>query len=363
MNALIRKEIRLLLPSFVIGLLLALSMWLIPDDPGLAPDFDASLGVLAFLVSPAMLVMMTLSSIGRELSAGTFSLLLSQPVSRSRVWWTKTLLLAAAVWILWVVWWFSLSSTRNFLAIPREDRNDAFLTALIFAIVVYSGGLWTTVFFRQLAAAFWFTLLTPAAMALVIVGVLGKNTDEANPVLKFTLVIALSLYSIAGFFVARWLFLRAQDTHWTGGEITLPDVRGVAGWFGRRGERRRRRPRAALWVKEFQLHQSQYVLAGLLALFHLAVIAVRKFGGDFKNSPALEFVLEHFWVLWTAMPLLVGSAAVAEERKLGTLEGQLCLPSRRRTQFVIKFASTLLLSIGLGVVMPWLLEGSRILPD
>ena len=39
---------------------------------------------------------MTLGSFGRELSAGTFSFLLAQPVSRSRVWWTKTLLLAAA---------------------------------------------------------------------------------------------------------------------------------------------------------------------------------------------------------------------------------------------------------------------------
>ena len=104
MNALVRKEVRLLLPSFSIGLLLALSIWLFPEKPSLGLDFDWSLGVLAFMVSPAMLVMMTLGSFGRELSAGTFSFLLSQPVPRSRVWWTKTVILALATGILWAVW-------------------------------------------------------------------------------------------------------------------------------------------------------------------------------------------------------------------------------------------------------------------
>jgi hypothetical protein len=47
-------------------------------------------------------------------------------------------------------------------------------------------------------------------------------------------------------------------------------------------------------------------------------------------------MLEFWWVLWLGLPFLVGSAAVAEERKLGTLEGQLCLPTTRRTQFAVK---------------------------
>lgn len=363
MNALVRKEVRLLLPSFAIGLVAVLAIWLIPNRPDQAMDFKASLGILAFLVSPGLLVLMTMASFGRELSGGTFSFLLSQPVPRSRVWWTKALLLAAAAGILWMAWWLALSSNSNFLEIPREDRSDAFLTAFLFTIVVYSGGLWTTVFFRELAAAFWFTLLTPAALALALAALLGNNSDEANPVLRSSLIGGLAGYSAIGFQFARWLFLRAQDTHWTGGEITLPGVRGWTGWLGGRGERRRLRPKAALWKKELQLYQSQFVLAGLLALVHLAVIAVRTWGGDFKDYPALEFVLEHFWVLWAAMPLLVGSAAVAEERRLGTLEAQLCLPSRRRTQFGIKFVGALLLSIGLGVVMPLMLEGHRILPD
>ena len=45
------------------------------------------------------------------------------------------------------------------------------------------------------------------------------------------------------------------------------------------------------------------------------------------------------------MPLLIGCEAVAEERRLGTLEGQLCLPVKRRTQFAVKVVVVVALSI------------------
>src|SRR5262249_18288016 len=157
-----------------------------------------------------------------------------------------------------------------------------------------------------------FTLLTPAAMAMAIVAVWHKYIVAVSCSLESALIIAFSIYGVAGFAFARRLFLRAQDTHWTGGEITLLDVRGKVGWFTQPGVRRRG-PLAALWMKELRLHQSQFVLAGGLALLHLVVLAVRKLGGDFSGSSELQFVLEHFWVLWLAMPLTVGCAAVAEE--------------------------------------------------
>ena len=363
MNALVRKEVRLLLPSFILGLLLTLSIWLVPGEPAPSVGFRAIVVMLMFIASPAMLVTMTLGSFGRELSAGTFSFLLAQPVSRPRVWWTKALLLAAAVLLLWAAWWLSLSHNMNFLAHAQEDRRDAFLMAALFVVAAYSGGLWTTLLFRQVAPAFWFTLLTPAALTMAVIAALHKRAEAVDPALAPTLIVVFSLYGVAGFLFARWLFLGAQDAHWTGGDIALPEVRGLTGWFGRRGERRQRRPGAALWAKELQLHQSQFVLAGVLALLHLVVLATRKFGGDFKESPALEFLLQQFWVLWLAMPLLVGCAAVADERKLGTLEGQLCLPARRRTQFRLKFTSVLLLSLLMGFVVPLLFEGARILPE
>ena len=76
----------------------------------------------------------------------------------------------------------------------------------------------------------------------------------------------------------------------------------------------------------------------------------------------MEFILELFWGLWLVMPMLVGAAAVAEERKLGTLGSQLCQPFQRRKQFVMKLCVVVLLTVLFGVVAPLLLEGERILP-
>jgi alpha-tubulin suppressor-like RCC1 family protein len=89
---------------------------------------------------------------------------------------------------------------------------------------------------------------------------------------------------------------------------------------------------------------------------------VARYFTDENKSPELYFVLEIFWGLWFVMPLLVGCAAVAEERKLGTHEQQLCLPVKRRTQFGIKLVVVLGLSLLLGVAMPLVFEGARIFP-
>jgi hypothetical protein len=67
-------------------------------------------------------------------------------------------------------------------------------------------------------------------------------------------------------------------------------------------------------------------------------------------------ILESFPLLWLALPFLVGSVAVAEERRLGTLENLLCLPTTRRFQFIVKLAVTLGFGVFLGAVLPLVLE-------
>ncbi|MEO7297169.1 MAG: hypothetical protein ABI042_01185 [Verrucomicrobiota bacterium] len=353
---LLKKEIRLLLPSFIVAIAIAFSVLLLTDDPNLSV-FQALVFVLPIILCPAILLMMALDSFGREISAGTFSNLLSQPISRSRIWWTKTLLLAAAFLLIWMTWWFLFINNKNIVLSPKELR-EAFISSILIPVVIFSGGLWTVLLLRQVAAAFWFTLLIPAAITLPIVSFAEKFPKLIEPML----VIVFGVYSIAGFIFARWLFLRAQDVQWTGGNIALPEFRRLGKVKTSSRVDSVRRPRAALVFKELQLHQSQFVMAGVLAVFHLAVILARKFIGTF-GSAAVEFVYFHFWVLWFVMPLLIGCAAVAEERKLGTLESQLCLPVRRRTQFFMKLFFALLFSVTLSLAMPLLFEGTRILPS
>jgi hypothetical protein len=360
MSALLRKETRLLLPNFAGALLLAFSCYLIPARTSGSSSFETFLVILPYLLCPALVLMMALSSFGSELTAGTFSQLLAQPVSRSRVWWTKISLLGVAFLVVLTVWLVSFHHHfRAMLASPETEglKQTMFWTPVLYALVIFSGGLWTVLLLRQVAAAFWITLIVPAAITMCFF-----NLPERFPALsRWGMITSLVLYSVAGFCFAWRLFLRAQDLPPTSGNIALPAWLG----FGQQKKpagRRAFRPCEALWRKELGLHQSHFVIAIVLALLHIVVITMRRFG-DFRDSPGALFILEVFWALWLVMPLLIGCAAVAEERRMGVMEPQLCLPVGWRTQCRIKLAMTLLLSLLFGVMVPLAFEGQRILPD
>lgn len=362
MNAYVRKEIRLLWPSFLVALALALCVWLIPQDSQSHSGLRILLAALPIVFCPALVVMMTLDAFGREVSNHTLANLLAQPISRERIWWTKTGLLAGALLTVFSAWWicFILQHPLN-IASTRKEIQDTFLVTGMILITAYAGGLWTVLLLRQVGAAFWITVLVPACLAMGVGSAAEKLTEGAHT--EAWVVAALGGYSVAGFFWARHLFLRAQDVQWTGGEILLPDWFRIPRQRTGRTMKVGRHPGRALLGKEIQLHQSQFLIAGLLAGFHVLFRLIRYFTPNLKESWGWDFVSQQFWLLWFVMPLLVGCAAVAEERKLGTLEAQLGLPVRRRRQFLIKLGVALALGLAFGAVMPILLEGGRILPD
>ena len=360
MNAFVKKEIRLLLPSFIISLILAASMWLVPGRPS---GVDGILYLFPFLLCPAMVVMMALQSFGAEVTYGTLAGLLAQPVEREKIWRIKTRLLGLAVVIVGMFWWWTFNLKFSSVGDWKDlkDYWDTMAFVWLFAGCVFSGGLWTVLLLRQVAAAFWFTLLTPAALWILGGGLLAQLPVSENW-LRFFFILLLGGYALAGGWLARRLFFRAQDLQWTGGNLALPETQTGSAIFKKSGRQRVWRPRAALWWKELMLHQSQIIMAGVLVLVHLGVILTRTFGHFQKNS-TMEFIVSNFWLLWLVMPVLVGCAAVAEERKLGTLDSQFCLAAKRRTQFLIKLTVALGLGIFLGLVLPFIFEGHRILPE
>lgn len=361
MNPFIKKEARLLLPSFVIACALTFANLLF-KKAGANWGVDSFWWyILAWISCPMVAVMMALNTFGVEVSNGTFSMLLAQPMARLKIWQTKIGLLAGAlslVAFLWVTLFILHTLFISDLPESFDDWRDFFAVVTTFGLAVFSGGLWTVLLLRQVAAAFWFTLLVPGVILMILIALFSGG--DAHFFEGITVTV-LDLYSLAGFLFARRLFLRAQDVQWSGGTIVMPEMHGRTLARIAAAARRRYRPRAALWRKEILLHQSQFVMAFVLAVLHGGVLAVRKFH-DLSNSPDLKFTLERFWCLWLVMPLLVGCAAIAEERKLGTLAGQLCLPVKSRTQFGIKFVVALELSVFLGVVMPLLFEGTKICP-
>lgn len=345
MSALVKKEIRLIWPAWLVALLLSVVQ-------AITRPYDFYVATLLFLG----LTMMALSSIGREASLNTFSNLLAQPAERTRLWRIKLSVLAAAflsvlgVWFLAFIWAFATSSRD---ANDVENSYNLFITVCLIATATFTGGLWTTLLLRQLAGAFWLTLLVPATLSGFTAAFTAPSQSD-NGVIAFLCVI-IALYSVGGFFFARWLFFRAQDVGWSGGTIVLPEWKFWSDRAEGAGQIRQQRPLFALLKKEILLQQGVLTGAAGLLVLHVSIVLVRVFH-KFPMDSAGEILTSVFWLLWLVLPALLGSTAVAEERKLGIAESQFCLPVSRRGQFAIKALVTLCLGCVLGALMPVLIE-------
>jgi hypothetical protein len=150
---------------------------------------------------------------------------------------------------------------------------------------------------------------------------------------------------VAGFFVARWLFLNSEDTQ-------PQAVVGKGAWTFLPSFSKPRSPVVALLVKELRLRQGMFLVSIILLLLNLAELAILKYKPDISTKLGLSDN-ESFWIVWMLMPLIIGSNAIAEERSNRTLGELLCLPARIPVQFIIKLLVTFALGLVLGAVLPY----------
>jgi hypothetical protein len=344
MSVLVRKEIRLLAPAWIAALAAAtMPLWF-------GQDRQDSRG-LSLPCFGLALVFLGLTTLGKEMSWGTFGLLLSQPEKRERFWSVKVGLLQGAVLSAWAVfafcWWLCYRHADQwFLSNFGSFADMAGATGLL-ALLAFSGGLWSTLLLRDVMTAFFAAVLVPSAIYGATTVLCSIFWEDAPRVILF---LPLEIYAVAGFYAARRLFLRAQDVAWSGGQISL--ATGRARVFRRPafGFRKKRGPLSALICKELQLQQVTLVIVPLLLVLHLAALAARHFWST--NMQVFDFA----GALWLVAPFVVGCVAVAEERRFNTLEGSLCLPVRKRSQFWVKFAVVVALGTVLGGVLPSVLE-------
>jgi hypothetical protein len=339
MKTLVAKEARLLWPAYAPALLLALlPVWLLPSDqqhnPQVAAIYPLSFGAM----------LLALSSFGREFGLNTFGLMLAQPMERSRIWWTKLTVLAVALATLLVGWCLS-SALRLLSTSATKDWAEHLALGATALFVMLAGGLWTTLLFRQTSYAFWFSILIPGVIAVLL--------DALRAPVWLT-CSALTFYALAGFLWAWRRFLTEEDTSWTGGVVSFPGRRGAES--PSMPGRRVLRPLSALFWKEVQLQQFNLIGMACLFVVHLGVVALRKAGSNVLGD-SLKQGLEVFAGIWLLVPVLLGSTAVAEERKLGVIDEQLCLPVSARIQFWLKLLFVLALGGLLSPFLPWLAEG------
>ena len=225
MNPLMKKELRQMGPDgLVVGLALAAFPWVRPGEEWVVPGSTIALffGI----------VMVSVNAFGREFGGGTFAFMLTQPVERRRLWRAKiggltgvtaliySLFLASTAMRLMMGsnpanhwYWVGLGNLR-----PEEWR-DWFLGTLLCLLVAGSSGLWSILLVRLSAAAFWISFLTPFALLLGLSLLFPRDLPDWLE--KNIGLLALTVYLLAGFWLARRLFYRAQVVGWGGWTISL----------------------------------------------------------------------------------------------------------------------------------------------
>lgn len=344
----LRKELRLLFPAWCAALLLV----------ALPFHWRPALANIAAYVFALLLLGVT--PFGREFSCRTFPLLLAQPTSRDLLWRCKKRALDAATLSVWLVFWVSFSSAHGFSVWVGAGSAVA-------ALAIVSTGMWATLLFRQTMPAFCFSLLVPAALGPVI----WQMVEAGVP--AWVVAIGLPLlagYGIAASWFARWLFLHAQDLEAWRTDLSLSFFRGEqSAGFPEPGQRRPGlHPFRNLAGKEIHLHQVN-LISGVFLFLMLGLAAVLFAGTQGKEGFAGVQIA--FGLACLFMPVLAGSVAIAEERKLGTLEAQQGLPVSRIRQFFLKlgaaygvaFLLALALPLFVSAAVAWIAEASLIEGD
>jgi hypothetical protein len=242
------------------------------------------------------------------------------------LWWSKLaatgLALAGVVLLNWVLL-FASAPFRGFLPNLEEIIRPA--------IAMLGGaalGLFWSVRLRQTWAALWMSLITPGALMMLIqlLAVLLWPAPETNlvadqPDVGGMFAFGFCLVGVLAFILARQGFQQLEDLGPVGEDVQLKAPRFVQNLLrvGARPERSTRTANSSLWWKEIRLQQVNLALAGgfalILLFLHFVRHAALSTSGRFSPKD-FEFV-EFLWALWSLLPLTIGLATLAEERRLG----------------------------------------------
>jgi|GEM_PF-1301185 len=341
MNLLIKKEIRLILPGWITAMVLSwipLMIQALKKDGGLYQPVDPS----CIVCYCAAALLLGITTFGMEVSHGTFGLLLSHPIARKTLWRVKMSVLTIGFLLTWLGPLFFFSICR--------DANTMFYAFTVAAMLMgVSGGLWTTLAFRNVAAFFWIALIIPLALLATSALV---NLSEDSSLAKHYPDIVLSIFLLYSFFslwFARRLFYRAQEIALAGYNVSFSVN---TNWLAFPSRLFLKGPMVSLIRKELGLHQ-MIIVCGIVLFAIQLIIILATWQFHWESGQIWHLIAGGMSLVWAFIPIFIGAMAVAEERRMNTLIGTLCLPIPKWKQIGIKFLVVFLLSLILGVVMPF----------
>ena len=313
----------------------------------LSNDRNTELGWVAFFVGALTLAAL---SIGHEYSHGTLPMLLSLPLSRSRLLLVKLSALAPMLTLL--------SITAMAVLPPTSDFGpSAFpLLALLCGLV---SAPWLTMVCRGPLAGVLFassvTALTHIVAEAALVGRYGWSDDRTADQTAFRDAVQLAglLGTTALAAIAGWrLFMRLEAVGGAAAGLDLDrwQLTQGASVAAPPSHPTRRHPLWLLTLKELRLQQLTIVVALLFAIgWAVAAALWRHEANDREVLGAIALIY------YTLLAVVIGSLASAEERQLGSHEWQTLLPIAVWQQWMVKLGTTLGLALLISVVTPTLM--------
>lgn len=340
------KEVRsLLLPAGLILGATALSFaWSAAGDTNWALSaLSRQIAVVSFILGTALLAA---SSFGAEFHQGTLVLLLSQPLTRSRLWLEKWLVLVGVVGIL---------AATQFAILRVGPFQPGSAGALLYlAAVVCSAPFWTLVA-RSTIGGVAFSVssigMLELAASLVAERIYGPDVSPGPFAVTAPLTAARVAYCIVTLWLGWKVFSRFEVRNT--GDASSADAAGSA----RSWSALRCRPAGGLrnlFRKEVCLHRPTFQVAGLFAVCWLSALALFSLQRWSRDTAEAVFA----FLLAVYLPLsivLAGAISVGEDTTLGLRAWHLTLPVSARVQWLVKLVVALLVGVALAIVLPLVL--------
>ena len=342
------KETRALLPTWAAtAALVALPFLLRAEQP-------MEFAIPAYWLGCALLGPVCM---GQEFQHRTMGLLLSQPVSRRRLWWEKMVVLGAAMFGLFVwmelLWGTEVGQVPGFVGSGEELLKVIHLLVLPWLIGFCTGPA-LTLLARSILGGVALTFLCPWFLTMFVIAVIPEIwiSHSGIDVRLNSGLISLGIYCGALFLFGCHRFGRLEDIQGRGQELSLPAAlaKPFAEFTGR-FTLGRSSALGHLVRKEVRLHLPAFVVAlGLVALWLALVAAVFARATMDKGFLMLPIVL-----LCLGIPVIAGIVSTAEERSLGLLDWHLTLPVSARRQWFVKVFVALGVNVVLGILLPGVL--------
>jgi len=317
-----------------LAITIAAPLIMLPRSMELMPGIFAYISAAGFWLG---IPLMASLSLGNEFHYGTLSMLLSQPVDRTRVWSDKISVLTAAVMsagLLYLISWRDMPV--EFVAAGAIWVFVTVGSATFWTLIARStiGGLALNVFqLFPLTGVFALAdlMLTPQPSAV--------SLDAA----RLMLAACALIYGCLMFWFGRAKLARFQATGGVVGGDVLMTSPGVTG--GLFGQVLRCRPKGLvlnLIRKEVRLLWPVWLLMILCIAGLIVLSPARNMQWQYSqwiNGPFLAVCLVGIYALLTW--ILAGALSVGEDRAAGTLSWHMTLPVSAGLQWTIKLVVVL----------------------